>query len=114
MSVALYLAGAAAAVLVLALVVSVVTLLRVRALGAEVARLRKDLAIADCSGHREGCECWRCEELRRGPDALAGFRSRRADPAECPHPEGDREPISGDGWLCGDCGELVPGPGECW
>lgn len=31
-------------------------------------------------------------------------------PADCVHPADDRAPISGDGWVCGRCMQLVEGP----
>lgn len=60
--------------------------------------------------HRDECQCWRCKE-RRGEEVYAPeFRARAADPTVCQHPDDDKAPVSGDGWLCGHCGDLVAPP----
>lgn len=61
-------------------------------------------------GHEAACACWRCEEARGVDDGLGPFRARSADPLTCPHPDDDKGPVSGDGWLCGHCGADVEGP----
>jgi hypothetical protein len=54
--------------------------------------------------HVAECDCWRCAELRDGPDYFNEYRARSADPTTCAHPDEDREPHSGDLWTCGHCG----------
>jgi hypothetical protein len=68
-------------------------------------------AVIDVSHHTEACQCWRCRERRGGEDIYATeYRSRAADPTVCKHPDEDKAPVSGDGWLCTHCGDLVPEP----
>ena len=62
--------------------------------------------------HDAACACWRCQEARGVDDGLAPFRARQADPLTCAHPDDDRMPISGDGWLCGHCGAEVEAPSD--
>jgi hypothetical protein len=63
-------------------------------------------------GHDVGCVCWRCRELRAEDVYAADLRCRSADPTKCHHPDDDRAPLSGDGWMCMHCGDLVPAPGD--
>jgi len=45
-------------------------------------------------------------------DGLADFRAEATpeERAACPHPPDDRVPLSGDGWLCGICGDDCESP----
>jgi hypothetical protein len=62
--------------------------------------------------HPVNCICWRCEELRSGPDGLAGYRGRSVDPLTCEHPSDHRSPISGGYWLCDHCGDYCDEPAD--
>ena len=45
-------------------------------------------------------------------DGLAEFRAEATpeERAACPHPPDDRVPLSGDGWMCGICGNDCDAP----
>lgn len=60
--------------------------------------------------HSSTCECWRCRETRGEPDGYSQFRARAVDPTTCGHPTDSAIPLSGDGWICGDCGADIPEP----
>ena len=44
------------------------------------------------------------------PDPKTGLTYKEGPPADCPHPNDLRAPISGDGWMCELCQQLVDAP----
>lgn len=79
--------------------------------GYSVGARERDAATRQL-GYVAECDCWRCAE-QRGEDVYGPeFRGRRVDPLTCAHAEDLREPVSGDAWLCGDCGVFAPAPSD--